>query len=76
MGELVAPRHEDVARAPIGQRGKREVGKFCLDAADAADIAVARALGKPSEIFARLIGLQHGEQGTIGGTTLRATASL
>src|SRR6516225_9968850 len=61
-GYAVAPRHEDAARAPVGQRRQREVAKLVLDALDVPDIALARDLGEAEELGAQLVTLHHRQE--------------
>ena len=61
-GHAVAPRHEDAARAPVGQRGEREVAELLLDALDVPDVALARHLSEAEKFAARLVGMHHRQQ--------------
>jgi hypothetical protein len=42
---LIAPCHEDAARAPVGQRGEGKVAELLLDYPDVLDVVGACALG-------------------------------
>jgi hypothetical protein len=55
--ELIAPSHEDAARAAVGQRRKWEISEFLFNDIDLFDVVGARALGAAEKFAAYLISL-------------------
>jgi hypothetical protein len=60
--DLIAPCHEDPARATVSQRGQRKVAKGLFDAPDQRDVAAPGAVGEQAEILAGLILLEQAQQ--------------